>query len=300
MSDKLLRFEDGKVTIGGKDLLASSANLSISPKLEAERVYGDYDSSIVGAKTEFVKFAPVGGLTGKLSINFYISSDKFTVDGNPNSIERMFDIVAGMDERSINNNIVGRYSFNNMYLNSFGFEMSPFKMVMATASYDIYGSIERVIDQRFRQSDVNFAHGLKSFGNILASGVEQNEFEISKLKYTIVVNRKIHDQIRANENTSINTSPSGTVPVRCSVENIEKEMRIEGNEIIEKINIYGGKQTSSVAEGIEDSKIEAFLLSLEGEKVARFSAKGKIQTQDIAISEGQHAMANITIKEIIK
>ena len=40
MSKPFLRFEDGKVTIGSRDLMVKSANLSIAPKLQTERVYG--------------------------------------------------------------------------------------------------------------------------------------------------------------------------------------------------------------------------------------------------------------------
>jgi len=300
MSGPLLRFEDGKIAIGGKDLFASSANLSISPALEVERVYGEYDATIAGAKTNFVNFAPTQGLRGQLEVSFFISAEQFANDGNPNTINRMFDIAAGMSEAPINDNVVGRYSFNNMYLKSFAFDMSPFQIVRATASYDIYGSVERVIDRRFNKSEVDFAHSLKSFGGLSASGVSEDEFEIASLKYNILVNRKVHDHIRANENTSVNTTANGTSPVRVTVESIEKEMTIESSEMLENINAYGDKQDSTTPFGLSDSRIDAFLLSMQGERIARFYANGKIQTQSMNIAEGQYAKGNITIKEIIK
>lgn len=366
MSGPLLRFEDGKISIGGKDLFASSANLSISPALEVERVYGEYDAKIAGSKTNFVNFAPTQGLRGQLEVSFFISAEQFAKGGNPNTINRMFDIAAGMSEAPINDNVVGRYSFNNMYLKSFAFDMSPFQIVRATASYDIYGSVERVIDRRFSKSEVNFAHSLKSFGSLVASDSYQydyegyvlyhqdlndyyenpantwdydqdgfsepvqsqtkekfgesywtlagsvegreappkvstlNEFEIASLKYNILVNRKVHDHIRANENTSVNTTANGTSPVRVTVESIEKEMTIESSEMLENINAYGDKQDSTTPFGLSDSRIDAFLLSMQGERIARFSANGKIQTQSMNIAEGQYAKGNVTIKEIIK
>jgi hypothetical protein len=51
---------------------------------------------------------------------------------------------------------------------------------------------------------------------------------------------------------------------------------------------------------LSDSRIDAFLLSIQGDKIARFSASGKIQTQSMSIAEGQYAKGNITIKEIMK
>lgn len=300
MSGPLLRFEDGKIAIGGKDLFASSANLSISPTLEVERVYGEYDTTIAGAKTNFVNFNPTQGLRGQLEVSFFISAEQFAEGGNPNTINRMFEIAEGMSEAPIHDNVVGRYSFNNMYLKSFSFDMSPFQVVRATASYNIYGSVDKVIDRRFNKSGVDFAHSLKSFGGLSASGVSEDEFEIASLKYNILVNRKVHDHIRANENTRVNTNANGVMPVRVSVESIEKEMTIESSEMLENMNAYGDKQDSTSPFGLSDSRIDAFLLSMNNERIARFSVNGKIQTQSMNIAEGQYAKGNITIKEIVK
>lgn len=300
MSTSMLRFEDGKIMLGGKDLLAQSANLSIAPSLQPERVYGEYDASIAGAKTEFINFAPTQNLRGQLDVSFFISAETFAQDGTPNTIDRMFEIVNGMSEGPINQNMVGRYEFDNMYLKSFGFELSPFQVVRANASYDIYGSLERTIDRRFQKTQVDMPHALKSFGSILASGGSYGEFEILSLKYNIVVDRKVYNNIRGNEHTSVNTSPDGAIPVRVSVESIEKEMSVETNDIIDRLNTYGDKQNLSTPEGLQDSSISVFLLDMNGNKVANFDVSGKIMNQSISIQEGQNARGSITIKEIVK
>jgi len=300
MSDPLLRFEDGKISIGGKDLFASSANLSLAPTLEAGRVYGDYDPAIAGARTQFVNFLPINNLKGQLDVSFYISAEQFAVDGNPNNIERIFDIAGGMSEAPINNNIVGRYGFDNMYLKSFSFDMKPFGIIQANASYDIYGSVTKVIDRRFEKSEIDFAHGLKSFGNVVASAGNQDQFEIASLKYTIIVGRKTHNHIRANEDTSINTTPHGAIPVRVSIENIEKEMVLGASEFVDNLNSYGDQQYVSSPESLNDTKIEAFLLSLQGQRIARFSVSGKIHSESMSIQEGQYAKGSITVREIVK
>lgn len=300
MKDPILRFEDGKIVVGGKDLLAQSASLSISPSLEVERVYGSYDRSIAGASTEFIRFSPTQNLRGQLDVSFFVSAENFSIDGSPNTIDRMFEIVEGMSENPINQNVVGRYEFDNMYLKSFGLEMSPFQVIRANASYDIYGSIERTIDRRFQKTEVDFAHALKSFGSILAGGTDLEEFEVLSLKYNIVVGRKVYNNIRGNEHSSINTSPAGAVPVRVSVENIEKEMTIEANEMIENLNAYGDKQNLSTPQGAAESSISAYLLTTAGQKIASFNATGKITSQSINIAEGQNAKSSITIKQIVK
>ena len=300
MADKLLRFEDGKISIGGKALVAKSANLSISTSLDTERVYGDLDLSIVGARTEFIKLNPNSNLKGELDISFYISSDTFLDNGNINSIDRMFEIVDGMSESAIDNNIVGRYSFDNMYLKSFGFQMSPFRVIEASAKYDIYGSISRVAESRFHKSDANFAHSLKSFGVILANYGNEGEFEISNMNYDIQVTRKTANRIRASENTAVGTNPGGVLPFRVNVEEIAKKMTVSSNEMIDNINSYGDRQNLSSAEGIGSSSMSAFLLSMSGERIAKFTVNGKLETQSMNISEGKYATSSITIKEIVK
>ena len=300
MSGPLLRFEDGKISIGNKDLLAKSASLSYAPSLNEEKVYGDYDEDLAGAKTEFVKFAPTSGLRGKLNVSFYISPEEFAEDGNPNTINRMFEIIDGMSDEPINNNLIGRYRFDNMYLTSFSFDLKPFAPVMATASYDIYGSLKKSYSLRFNKTESNFAHGLKSFASIYSSGSSKEDFEISSLSYRIIVNRKVANRIRANESTSLWTTADGTVPFRVSTESIQKEMTIEISEMIENLNVYGDQQNVSSPENLSDSKIEAFLFSINDDRIARFSVEGKIQQQSMNISEGSYAKGSVSIKEIIK
>ena len=97
-----LRFEDGKIALGGKDLLVQSAQLSVAPSLEVGRVYGDYDPDLAGAKTELAdrSFSPTAGLVGSLNINFIISAEFFAQNQTPNSIDRLFDISSGMSDQN--------------------------------------------------------------------------------------------------------------------------------------------------------------------------------------------------------
>jgi hypothetical protein len=305
MSKPFLRFEDGKISLGGKDLMVQSANLSMSPSLQPERVYGEFDINIVGSKTEFVNFAANAGIKGKLDISFVITAEFFKQNNITNNIDRLFEIKDGMREDPIDGNIVGRYLFDNMYLTNFSFSISPFKVIQANASYDIYGTILKTIDRRFQELSIDPAHGLKSFGEIKASNTNMDtankkQFEVSKLDYNIVVGRKVHNHIKDGEHTSINTTPNGVVPVRVSTENIEAEMNIESNDIIRNLNADGNYQPGTTNQSLQDSTIEAFLYSLQGEKIAKFACVGKVQSQSISISEGSHARGSISVKQIIK
>jgi hypothetical protein len=300
MSDPFLRFERGKIMVGGKDLFVKSANLSIAPSLQAERVYGDYDPETGGAKVDFVNFAPVGGIRGTLDITFLITAEDFKKDNITNNIQRMFEIKDGMDEYPIHNNLVGRYRFDNMYLKSFGFSLTPFQIIEATASYNIYGSVRKSSAMETSKTENDFVHALKSFGNLNAS-TGGSDFEIKKLGYNIVVNRKEYNHIRDGEHTSVNTSPDGVVPTRVSVESIEAEMSVEANDIVSNLNPYGISQTYGQGLNTQtDSSISAFLYSIDGSKIAKFSCVGKIQNQSLSIAEGQYSAGSVTIKQIIK
>ncbi|MGY8817411.1 MAG: hypothetical protein ACKVHB_06565, partial [Pseudomonadales bacterium] len=149
------------------------------------------------------------------------------------------------------------------------------------------------------------AHGLKSFGEVKASNTNMDtankkQFEVSKLNYNIIVGRKVHNHIKDGEHTSINTTANGVVPTRVSIENIEAEMNIESNDIVRNLNPDGNYQSGTTPEGLNDSTIQAFLYSLQGEKIANFSCSGKIHSQSISISESSHAMGSISVKQIIK
>ena len=74
-----------------------------------------------------------------------------------------------------------------MYLKSFGFDMSPFGLIRASATYDIYGTINKVINTYFQKEETNFAHSLKSFGQIKISNTDSSdEIEVTNLgKYFV-------------------------------------------------------------------------------------------------------------------
>jgi hypothetical protein len=307
MSSPFLRFEDGRIQLGGRNLMVSSASLSITPQLQQEKVYGDFDPSLLGAKTEFVQHSPVGFLQGQLEIKFYISAETFTVGGTPNNINRLFDIKDGMSDQPIHDNIVGRYEFDDMYLTSFAFSLSPFRNIIATARYSIFGTIRKYREARgrFSKNSVDFAHGLKSFGEVKISGVTsdaavEDQFEISNLEYSINVNRKFHNHIRDNENTAVIQSASGSMPIRITVEEINSEMNIEANELIHNLNTYGDQQNTNSPYDIDDSEITAYLYGIDGSKIAKFSSVGKIYSQSVSINEGDYAKSRISVKGVVK
>ncbi len=305
MSDPFLRFESGKISLGNKDLMVNSANLSMSPSLAVEKVYGNYKRGLSGAGVEFVGFSPIQPLTGTLDIGFYISAETFSKDGSPNNINRIFDIKSGMSELPVNGNKVGRYSFDNAFLTSLSFKLVPFGVIQASASYAIYGTItNKGVADTFNKSEVDFAHGLKSFGDLkigssIAEDVVGGRFEISELSYSIKVERKTHYRVRESENTSVNTNASGVLPCRVSVEGIEKKMNITSNEIVPFLNSYGVQQRLAGVNSDLMVDASAFLYSLQDTQIAKFDCSGRIVDQSLSISEGQHSMGSISIREVV-
>lgn len=306
MSKPFLRFEDAGIIISGQELLASKASLSLSTSLNMERQFGEFDPKTGGATVDFVNFAPSDGLVGQLQIEFMVTPEHFNEDGSLNSISRMFKIAEGMSDQPINTNVVGRYAFDNMYLKSFSFSLKPFSIISASASYDIYGTITRTVAKRMSYNKKSFAHGLKSFGNILVSGqsadsaVGSDSFEISSLDYSLEVNRQSHHSIRRNEHTSINTNAGGAAPTRMSVQEIICRSKIIANEMIPNLNSFGDQQDAHFLRKNADTTLDVFLNSLEGERIASFTCSGKISSQESEISEGSLAKSVISLIGVIR
>jgi hypothetical protein len=298
MSSSFLRFENGKVSIAGKDILANSVSLTIEPSLNKERVFGIFDKNIVGSKVEFINFVPEGGLRGTLNLSFFISSGDFSEDTN--SMDKMFDIQNQMSEDPLNNNVVGPYSFDNMFLKSFSFSIKPFSVVEANVSYDIYGSIEKSISRKFVKSQVDFAHSLKSFGRVLISSQNYQDIEISSIEYNISVQRTVHNSIRSSENVAVDRTSSGVVPTRVSVREIEKQVNIKSNKLIDGLNVYGGQQLAGDPHLVSDSRVDIFLLNLNNEKIAKFYAEGKVNGQSLDIQESSVASSSFSINQVIR
>jgi len=307
MSGAFLRFEDSAISLDGISLMVNSASLSIAPSMQVERVYGDLNFAIAGAKTEFINFRADNHLKGKLELTFYISAETLGY----NSIDRFFELAevgsmdsmkTKIDESPINNNIVGRYAFDNMFLTSFSFDLKPFSLIQAKASYDIYGTIKKIPDrtQYYKRVDPDFAHSLKSFGDVMISGeTTAEDFHVTSISYAINAERKTSNRIRGNEHSYIQSSTQGALPFRVSCEKIESSIDIEGNFIADSLNEYGDSQYIN-NNNIPNSQVDVFLYSLYGNKVSRFRCSGKIINQSYDISEGSHAVGKISIKEVVR
>lgn len=310
MATPLLRFEDGRVIIGGKEILVTSASLSLKNNLAKERVYGDLDIETRGCKVDFLKYHPVNGVQGSLSITFMVSASLL----GPNNVESFLELSmistsAGakknISEKPINNNVVGRYKFDNMYLKAFGFEMKPFNLIRATATYDIYGTIHSTADRWLTLEDRDFGHSLKSFGSIKITGAEIDSifsygFQILSMKYNILVNRKAANRIRENENTGISKYSGGSVPYRVTVEKIEAQAEVTGSELIDDLNAYGDQQRGSQAESLQNSVINLFMYTMNGVKIGNFSLEGKIIGQQMNISEQNPAACQVNFHQVIR
>lgn len=304
MSESFFRFENTKIQIDGKDLMVTSANLSMETSIQTERVYGDYDPETGGAKVDVMSLSPNVGVRGTLEIKFLISAENFTRDGLVNNIDRFLEIKSGMNERPINDNFVGPYRFDNMYLNNFGFQLTPFELVKASARYSIYGSIGDAIPSRLPSVSNSFAHAFKSFNDIKINSsspfsVFGGAFFAKKIQYQINAKREVQTNI-ADSERSIFYSSDGVVPKRLAVSEIESQMDIEANKMIPELNDKGDHQNNPVYGDRPLSTITAYLSDMQGNRLASFSCSGKIISQGFNIGENDNAIANISIKEVIK
>jgi hypothetical protein len=318
MGFQFLNFEDTTIKIGGKTLFATSASMDITPQIQADRVYGEFDSGIAGTKTKLHRQAPVAPIEGRLNVSFYITKEFFNanpLDGGP-KIDSIFD-VRNVTESPIVDNRIGRYIMGDLYLDKFDFSLKPFGVAEANASYLMTGTLYRDRPSiRIPLADVeNFdpAHALRCFA-VMKAGDENMQtieeypspppshysFEIMDLNFSINVERNKSALIRSNENTIINTRPEGAEAVRVSVNNMESSMKIKSNDLVDRLNPYGEYQPLNSLPVDGDSSIAAYLYSINGTRLAKFNCDGKVMSQSLNVNKDGMTTASIEVKQILR
>ena len=76
-------------------------------------------------------------------------------------------------------------------------------------------------------------------------------------------------------------------------------MNITSNEIVPFLNSYGVQQRLAGVNSDLMVDASAFLYSLQDTQIAKFDCSGRIVDQSLSISEGQHSMGSISIREVV-
>lgn len=272
-------FRDCLVELGGTQVFATSASLSIETSLQRDVRIEGYSTNSAGALINQPTLVPTAGVKGTLQFEFVISSEHFSIDPatGRNNINKIFELSREMSPELTKIGRIGNYRFFNAGIKTLSFEMKPFSLIRARAEYEIFGSIvevnrkslpvqsgcykDGVIDRSINnQADCNLsggtwryginpAEGLKSFGTVVANGINLKtsdvyDIELISANYSINAKRKFNYTMRANEHPVQSFVPGAMMPYRVSLSELEINCDISSNKIIPNINEGGNLQSS--------------------------------------------------------
>ena len=287
-------FRNCLVELGGTQIFATSANLSIETSLQRDVRIESYSEDTAGALINNPRLVPTAGVKGTLNFDFVIADEHFNVnpiDGK-NSIHKIFELNRGMSPELEKVGRIGNYRFFNAGIRSLSFEMRPFSLIKARAEYEIFGSVVEVqakslpvqsgcyvngvLDDSHQSETacnaaggvwrygINPAEGLKSFGTVTANGInlatqENYDIQLISANYSIVAKRKYNYSIRANEHPINQFVPGAMMPYRVSLSEVEVNCNISSNKIIPNMNESGYLQNSFESLNLRELEVQLSL-----------------------------------------
>ena len=301
------------IELGDQQIFATSASLNMSPSLKRDVRFDGFSLNDAGATVNDPTFVPTGPLKGTLSFEFVVADQHF------NPIQSIFDISDSMSESPITMGRIGQYRFWTAYLSSFSFTMEPFQLIRAKAEYEIFGTIHEIGDKKLEEiPDINPAESLKSYGEIVASGIdlqdENNKFDLRMLsaEYSAKATRKTTYTIRMNEHKASLLSSGGLLPYRSAISNIEINCNIKSNKIINYINHMGEIQMKNPSDMPQNVAIDLHLYGAkkidvpggsperQSPHIATFSCIGKVMSQSLEVSTGGYLSGNFSVSQVVR
>ena len=333
-------FRNCLVELGGTQIYATSASLSMETSLQRDVRIEGYSLETAGAKINSPRLVPTSGVNGTLQVDFVICDEHFNVVNGKNDINKIFDLSPGMSPELAKIGRIGKYRFFNAGIKSFSFEMRPFSLIKASAEYEIFGSVVEVPEKPLpvksgcyingqlnpnhqNQSDcsaaggtwrygINPAEGLKSFGTVHANGInlatkEEYDIQLTSARYSITAKRDYNYTIRANEHPAAVFMPGAMMPYRVCLSSLEVNCEISSNKIMPNLNERGNIQES--LEGLNTREIEVQLSLFEARdfsggvgsnNLANFSCVGHVTNQDLRVSDGSYLQGSFNVMQVLK
>lgn len=332
-------FRNCLVELGGTQIYATSASLSMETALQRDVRIEGYSLETAGAKINSPRLVPTSGVNGTLQIDFLICDAQFNVIDGKNNINKIFDLSPGMSPELAKVGRIGRYRFFNAGIKSFSFEMQPFSLIKASAEYEIFGSVVEVAEKPLpvksgcyingkldpsktqeQCSDaggtwrygINPAEGLKSFGTVHANGKnlatrEEYDIQLTSARYSVTAKRDYNYTIRANEHPAAVFMPGAMMPYRVCLSTLEVNCEISSNKIMPNLNERGNIQAS--LEGLSTKEIEVQLNLFEARNfsdnetsnnLANFSCVGHVTNQNLRVSDGSYLQGSFNVMQVLK
>ena len=208
-----------------------------------------YEEDLEYGELEVLRsYAADYGVKGTLNVDYYM---------NTGNMQSFFDLTGlsdinsypQVDEDPVSGSF-GNYKFNHAYLRELSLDARPFEPVVTRAVFDIFGTleyeeglIEYIIDADYRcgiKEQLTVPHGLRTTIN----GADSVGMEVP-----IGFSYSISCQRNPEYNMPIegNNDPLGELPVRVTKENVDVEVRIDGEKLDPYLKITGQRAEISVS-----------------------------------------------------
>lgn len=264
----------------GQSFMAPASSVSISHQ-------GQLEESRLLAANQNNNFRISGPAVTKIAVNFplcnkFLGND--TGSTSYNLLSGLLTYLTGATGTTIN---IGPNSFLACYLDKVSVTISPFAAIMCSADFTCTNS-SLIENNPFASSgSSNNGESLSNYlgygNNVSISGgsafSEGNQNEIS---YTLSMNR------------TYQTSIGSAYPTNIFLDSIMKEMTIKDTNIYRFINYSGG--TGDIMTVIPKTASGVAMLP---SGAMSFSQASRVMNQNISISAGSIAAADISIKEMV-
>jgi hypothetical protein len=232
-----------------------------------------------------------GPLRGKLDVNFY---------PNTGNLQSFFNITGlsdplaypPIDEEKITGHF-GEFIFNDAYLNSFSFSISPNSIIQASASFDIFGELQQdsdLLDTYYASADYSqksIPHGNNS--QIVGHSSLGMNHAIG-FSYQITVNRQpsYHAPTGAEQDV-------GLVPHRVSKGSTTISMSLEGDNLDPNILSDGfNGERANLSAILSDLNYQNFDDNSNG-IMNTFTCNGVVTSQSLSVSSQGYLNGSISV-----
>ena len=208
-----------------------------------------YEEDLEYGELEVLRsYAADYGVKGTLNVDYYM---------NTGNMQSFFDLTGlsdidsypQVDESPVSGSF-GDYQFDHAYLREISFDARPFEPVVTRAIFDVFGTLdfeeglgESIINSDYGCSikeQLTVPHGLKTTIN----GADSIGMEVPiGFSYSITCQRNPEYNIPIEGNED----PLGELPVRVTKENVDVEVRIDGEKLDPYLKITGQRAEISVS-----------------------------------------------------
>jgi hypothetical protein len=293
--DTKITFPNGKNLYFSDDIYPDGKDYVVRLHSKDGNVSLTEDEAQNGYFEPIYNYASQGPVAGSMQVNFYTDKGNlqnfFNITGASNPL-----LYPPVDEERITGHL-GEFAFDHAYLKSFSFSIAPNSIIQASASFDVFGTLEKnseLINNYHSSSEYSqssIPHGKHS--EIVGHSALGVNHPVS-FTYQISVERLANYTAPTGSETNV-----GLVPNRNSKSSTTVSMSLGGDNLDPDIlsDGFNGKR-ANLNVILSDLDYENFEDNSEGE-LNTFSCNGVITSQNLSVSSQGHLNGSISVVQNI-